>query len=356
MIVTPPPPSLSLSLSPPPPPPPQVFVRAKRGLAPARRLVARPRCRDGAAQRARRLHPPQRGRLDLGRARHPDHRIEPRREGPVLRPPRTRSTATRRSTTSPPKSSTCERTSPTYALRLGDDALILAHRLGEWIAAAPQIEEDIALANIGLDLLGQARSLLTRAGEVEGEGRTEDDLAYLRDERDFLNVQLCEQPNGDFAVTTARQLVFSTYQLALYDRLQSSSDEVLAGVAGKAVKEVDYHRDHATQWVLRLGDGTEESHSRMQAGARQLGPFVAELFASDELEQRLVHEGVAVDSSALRPECEATSGRCWPRRRSSCPSRRGMRAVVGPASTPRRWVVSSPRCSICTVRTRGASW
>ena len=196
----------------------------------------------------------------------------------------------------------------TYALRLGDDALILAHRLGEWIAAAPQIEEDIALANIGLDLLGQARSLLTRAGEVEGEGRTEDDLAYLRDERDFLNVQLCEQPNGDFAVTIARQLVFSTYQLALYDRLQSSSDEVLAGVAGKAVKEVDYHRDHATQWVLRLGDGTEESHARMQAGLATVAPFVAELFASDELEQRLVHDGVAVDSSALRPECEAYLG------------------------------------------------
>jgi ring-1,2-phenylacetyl-CoA epoxidase subunit PaaC len=193
----------------------------------------------------------------------------------------------------------------TYALRLGDDALVLSHRLGEWVAAAPQIEEDIALTNVGLDLLGQARMLLTYAGEVEGAGRTEDDLAYLREERDFLNLQLCEQPNGDFAVTIARQLVLSAYQVALYDRLQLSADETLAAVAAKAVKEVDYHRDHATQWVLRLGDGTEESHDRMQAGLASVAPFVAEVFTTDELEQRLVHEGVAVDSSGLRAEWES---------------------------------------------------
>ncbi len=143
-----------------------------------------------------------------------------------------------------------------YVLALGDDALILSQRLAEWVAHAPQIEEDVALANIALDLLGQARTLLSYAGEVEGAGRDEDDLAYLRDDRDFRNVQLAEIPNGDFAVTMARQLVFSAYQYELYTALLDSADATIAGLAGKAVKEVAYHRDHATQWVLRLGDGT----------------------------------------------------------------------------------------------------
>jgi ring-1,2-phenylacetyl-CoA epoxidase subunit PaaC len=193
----------------------------------------------------------------------------------------------------------------TYALRLGDDALVLAQRLGEWIASAPQIEEDVALANIGLDLLGQARTLLAYAGEVEGAGRSDDDLAYLRDERSFVNVQMVEAPNGDFAVTMARQLFFSTYQLALYARLQHSTDPTLSGVAGKAVKEVAYHRDHATQWVLRLGDGTDESHRRMQDGLARMAPFVDELFTADELVQGLAAAEVAVDPAALRPECDA---------------------------------------------------
>jgi ring-1,2-phenylacetyl-CoA epoxidase subunit PaaC len=197
----------------------------------------------------------------------------------------------------------------TYALRLGDDALVLAQRLGGWIARAPQLEEDVALANIALDLLGQARALLTYAGQVEGAGRSEDDLAYLRDERDFLNLQLVELPNDDFGVTIARQLVFSTWQLALFQRLVDSRDETIAGVAGKAVKEVAYHRDHATQWALRLGDGTEESHRRMQAGLTTVWPYVAELFATDELEQGLVRDGVAVDVSTLRPEWESYVGR-----------------------------------------------
>jgi ring-1,2-phenylacetyl-CoA epoxidase subunit PaaC len=197
----------------------------------------------------------------------------------------------------------------TYALRLGDDALVLAQRLGGWITRAPQLEEDVALANIALDLLGQARTLLTYAGEVEDAGRTEDDLAYLREERDFVNVQIVERPNGDFGVSIARQLVFSTWQLALYQRLADSRDETLAGVAGKAVKEVAYHRDHATQWVLRLGDGTDESHRRMQAGLATVWPYVAELFQTDDLEQGLVRDGVAVDSSALRPEWADYVGR-----------------------------------------------
>jgi ring-1,2-phenylacetyl-CoA epoxidase subunit PaaC len=193
----------------------------------------------------------------------------------------------------------------TYALRLGDDALVLAQRLGGWIASAPQLEEDVALGNIALDLLGQARALLTFAGEAEGAGRTEDDLAFLRDERDFLNLTIVERPNEDFAVTIARQLFFSTWQLAMYERLTGSGVETLAGVAGKAVKEVAYHRDHATQWVLRLGDGTDESHRRMQAGLERMWPYVAEMFVSDELERSLAADGVAVDVSTLREEWDA---------------------------------------------------
>jgi ring-1,2-phenylacetyl-CoA epoxidase subunit PaaC len=183
-----------------------------------------------------------------------------------------------------------------YALALGDDALILAQRLGEWVARAPQIEEDVALANIALDLLGQARILLSYAGTVEGAGRDEDDLAYQRDDRDFRNVQLVEIPNGDFAVTMARQLVFSAYQYELYAALLGSGDETLAGLAGKAVKEVAYHRDHATQWVLRLGDGTDLSHARMQAGLDQVWPYTEELF--DPASQL---PGVAADPVTLRP-------------------------------------------------------
>ena len=206
----------------------------------------------------------------------------------------------------------------TYALRLGDDALVLSHRLAEWVTNAPQLEEDVALANIGLDLLGQARTLLTYAGEVEGAGRSEDDLAYLRDERAFLNVQLVEVRNGDFAVSMARQLFFSTWQLALLQRLVASTDPTLAGLAGKAVKEVDYHRDHAAQWVLRLGDGTESSHLRMQAGLDRFWPYVDELFVGDEVEETLAGQGVGVDPALLRPEwddyvdtvlAEATLGR-----------------------------------------------
>ncbi|TDD30278.1 phenylacetate-CoA oxygenase subunit PaaI [Kribbella turkmenica] len=186
-----------------------------------------------------------------------------------------------------------------YTLRLGDDALIAAQRTAEWIAAAPQLEEDVALGNIGLDQLGQARSLLQYAGQVEGEGRSEDDLAYFRDERDFLNLQLCELPNDDFAHAMARLLYFAAYQQLLYEELLSCADETLSGVAGKAVKEVAYHVDHATQWVLRLGDGTEESHRRMQAGLDALWPYTAEMFESDDLVRRLP---VAVDPSTLHDE------------------------------------------------------
>ncbi|MEV0370311.1 1,2-phenylacetyl-CoA epoxidase subunit PaaC [Streptomyces sp. NPDC050636] len=158
----------------------------------------------------------------------------------------------------------------TPALPLGDDALVLSHRLGEWAGHAPVLEEEVALANIALDLLGQARILLSLVGD-------EDELAYLREERQFRNLQLVEQPNGDFAHTIARQLYFSTYQELLFNQL-ASADSELAPLAAKAVKEVAYHRDHAEQWTLRLGDGTDESHARMQRGLDALWRFTGELF------------------------------------------------------------------------------
>jgi len=185
-----------------------------------------------------------------------------------------------------------------YALRLGDDALVLAQRLGEWISRAPELEEDVALANIGLDLLGQARALLSYAGSLTG--RTEDELAYFRSAEEFRAAHLMSLPRGDFAVTIARMLIVAAYQRELYARLAGSADETLAGVAGKAIKEVTYHFEHARDWTLRLGDGTDESHRRMQRALDGLWPYVAELFVSDEVEQRLVAAGVAVDSSTLR--------------------------------------------------------
>ncbi|MFC8074812.1 1,2-phenylacetyl-CoA epoxidase subunit PaaC [Streptomyces sp. NPDC057307] len=158
----------------------------------------------------------------------------------------------------------------TAALALADDALILSHRLGEWAGHAPELEEDVALANIALDLLGQARILYSLVGD-------EDELAYLREERAFRNLQLVEQPNGDFAHSIARQLYFSTYQRLLYGRL-ATGDGPFAGLAAKAVKEVDYHQDHAEQWALRLGDGTAESHERMQRACTALWRFTGEMF------------------------------------------------------------------------------
>lgn len=193
----------------------------------------------------------------------------------------------------------------TYALRLGDDALVLSHRLAQWVSWGPDLEQDIALTNIALDLLGQARSLLSYAGEAEGLGRDEDDLAYLRDEREFFNCHLVEQENDDFAVTMARQLYFSTYQLGLYQKLQASSDETLAAIAAKAVQEVIYHRDHASLLVVRLGDGTEESHHRMQRGIDRMWPYTYELFEQDETANRLVAQGIAVEVGLLRDDWES---------------------------------------------------
>ncbi|MDS2173664.1 1,2-phenylacetyl-CoA epoxidase subunit PaaC [Nesterenkonia sp. CL21] len=163
-----------------------------------------------------------------------------------------------------------------YAMILGDDALMLSQRLSSWISRAPELEEDVALANIALDLLGHARFLLTYAGTAWG--KTEDDLAYFRDEEEFRSCRLVEQENGDFGRTIARQLIFSTYQHQLYSRLVHSTDPTLAAIADKALKEVQYHQDHAAQWTLRLGLGTEESSRRIQDGLDSLWSYVEELF------------------------------------------------------------------------------
>jgi ring-1,2-phenylacetyl-CoA epoxidase subunit PaaC len=198
-----------------------------------------------------------------------------------------------------------------YTLGLADDALVSAQRMGWWISRAPELEEDVAMANIGLDQLGQARSLLSYAGELEGAGRTEDDLAYLRDDREFRNVKLVERPMTDFGVAMARLLVLSTYQLHLYRALAHSDDATLSAIAAKAVKEVAYHVDHAAHWVLRLGDGTDESHARMQAALDAEWPYVDELFAPSDgsLAGRVADPAAirdAVQSDVRRVVTEAT--------------------------------------------------
>lgn len=185
-----------------------------------------------------------------------------------------------------------------YLLWLGDDALIASHRLAEWCAKAHDLEEDMALANIALDQLGQARLLLTYAGEREGAGRDEDALAFGRTEREFRNCQLVELPNGDFATTIGKLLCFAAYQNELYRRLDGAADERLAEIARKAGKETAYHLDHATMWTLRLGDGTEESHRRMQAAIDAAWPYTHELFQTDPV--------CLVDPATLREPCLTT--------------------------------------------------
>lgn len=186
-----------------------------------------------------------------------------------------------------------------YALALGDDALVMAQRLGWWVSRAPELEEDVALANLGLDQLGQARMLLTHAGMVEGEGRDEDDLAYLRDPADFRNVCLVERPMEDFGVAMARLLLVAAYQCELYAALRASTEPTLAAIAEKALKETTYHLDHAEHWVVRLGDGTDESHRRMQAALDAEWPWVGELFDGSWVADDLVADGTAVDPGRL---------------------------------------------------------
>ena len=190
-----------------------------------------------------------------------------------------------------------------YLLRLGDSPLILAQRLGAWVGKGPILEEDMALANVGLDLLGQARMWLTYAGEVEtrftGKGRTEDQLAFLRDGGDFRNLLLAEQPNGNFADTIARQFLFDAWHELALDALSRSRDERIAGIAAKAAKEVAYHVERSGDWVIRLGDGTDESHAKMQSAIDSLWTYTGEMFVADADETALIDAGVAADVGAL---------------------------------------------------------
>ena len=193
-----------------------------------------------------------------------------------------------------------------YALRQADSALILGHRLSEWIGHAPLLEEELALGNIALDLIGEARALYAHAGTVEGKGRDEDALAYRRDAGAFRNLLLVEQPNGDFAVTIIRQLLYSAFAHPFWRALGQSRDATLAAIAAKAEKEAAYHLRHAGEWLIRLGDGTAESHRRAQAALDELWPYSGELFETDAVEQALIAEGIAVDPATLRPEWERT--------------------------------------------------
>jgi ring-1,2-phenylacetyl-CoA epoxidase subunit PaaC len=188
-----------------------------------------------------------------------------------------------------------------YLLRLGDTSLVLGQRLGEWIGHAPALEEDLGLANLSLDLIGQARLLLSYAGEIEGQGRDEDALAFFRDAPAFVNLTLAEQPNGDFARTIVRQFLLDAWQLEVYEGLSNSADARLAGIAAKAIKETRYHFRFSSGWLVRLGDGTEESHRRVQDALDDLWRFTAEMFAADEVDEELTGAGLAPDLAALRP-------------------------------------------------------
>ena len=190
-----------------------------------------------------------------------------------------------------------------YCLMLGDDALVYSHRLQQWMTRLPELEEETALANIALDLLGQARMLLARAGLAEGKGRQEDQLAFFRDEHEFLNVRLVEALDADFAELAGRLLIFSAWRLALFSQLAESADPVLAAIAAKGVKELTYHRDYAAQWVIRLGDGTPLSHAKMQAALGAVWPLVEELFEADSVTAAL--PGVAADPAGVRGEVGA---------------------------------------------------
>lgn len=193
-----------------------------------------------------------------------------------------------------------------YLMRRADDALILGHRLSEWCGHGPMLEEEMALANIGLDLLGQARELYTQAATVEGAGHSEDDLAYLRDERQYRNLLLVEQPNGDFARTMVRQLFYSAFADPFWRAMMASTDPTLAAIAAKSEKESAYHLRHASEWVIRLGDGTAESKRRAQAAVDDLWAFTGELFHRDAVDDGLIASGVALDPETLRASWRAT--------------------------------------------------
>lgn len=195
-----------------------------------------------------------------------------------------------------------------YVLRLADTSLILGQRLGEWVGHAPALEEDLALANIALDLIGQARLLLSYAGEIEGRGRDEDALAFLRDAPEFCNVSLAEQPNGDFGRTIVRQFLLDAWQLELYEALSGSTDARLAEIAAKTVKETRYHLRFSAGWLVRLGDGTAESHARVQDALDALWRFTEELLTPDVLDEEIAAAGIGPALAALRPRWEERVG------------------------------------------------
>ena len=248
-----------------------------------------------------------------------------------------------------------------YLLRIGDTCLILAQRLAEWCGHAPIVEEDIALSNMALDLVGQARAVLTRAGELEGElggaRHDEDQLAFLRDERDFRNCTLVELPRGDFAVTMLRNCAVAIFLKLLWQRLEGSSDSELAAIAGKAVKEARYHQEHAADWVVRLGDGTEESAARLKAALDLLWPYMAEIFEADAVDD----EAAARRASARAGPTCATTGAPSSRRCSRRPAWRCRRSA--PSAAPARSAGTAstsatcwPRCSTCSAPFPGGVW
>lgn len=191
-----------------------------------------------------------------------------------------------------------------YVLRLGDDSLILGHRLSEWCGHGPVLEEDIALTNIALDLIGQTNLLLDYAGQLENKGRTADDLAFLRFDKDYKNLLLVEQPNGDFGMTIMRQFLFDAFRVPLFRALQSSADETLAGIAEKSLKEASYHLKHSSEWVIRLGDGTDESHRRIQDALNDLWRYTSELFYADEVDSELTQRGIVPNGEDIKKEWE----------------------------------------------------
>ena len=186
-----------------------------------------------------------------------------------------------------------------YCIALGDDSLILGHRLSEWCRNGPFLEEDLALTNVALDFIGRARMFFSYAAELEGKGRDEDDIAYLRDDREYRNFLINELPNGDFAVTMARQLMVDVYDMGFFTKLAQSLDQMLAAIAAKAVKESRYHLRRSVDWIKRLGDGTEESHQRVQNAFEQLWGYAPEMFEISADEQKLVDAGIAVNRGAL---------------------------------------------------------
>jgi ring-1,2-phenylacetyl-CoA epoxidase subunit PaaC len=192
-----------------------------------------------------------------------------------------------------------------YVLRLADTNLVLAQRLGEWVGHAPALEEDLGLANVSLDLLGQARLLLAHAGQLEGRGRGEDELAFLREESDFYNLTLVEQPNGNFGDTIVRQFLFDAWQLGLYEALRDSQDATLAAVAAKGCGESAYHLRYSGGWLVRLGDGTAESHARVADSLVRLWPYTGELFADDDVDRAAAEAGIGVLPSTLVREFSA---------------------------------------------------